>query len=1430
MESDLSHYFFLDDEKVVKGNDIIFKNWEETLFGVFHLICGAKFSRNSKTTMKEKAFHSLRVICEALMIAAISTGYMTLHSSKLPGERVSFFDLSPFSAISKWGGEDAIITLFCVLSVAIIGQAAILGFLMATFKSRNIQNATLMTFLRQQFIWMNVVCYPVILEFLLSLTRCSTLRDMVDDTEYECWTGGHLLLAIGGGIISTIFFLMSLLSSYLMFDFNPTSTSLLTMAHGRVEIMTVLVKTMVVLAFYAVHSPCSPYMTIFCAVLLTFQAGTYIFRLPHYGIRVNWLKAGLYGCLVTLMGIASLFHMNTVVEYFELTDRTVVKLGFAFMPFMFLFFSRFASSRDEQFRQIFSEQITNSNRVGDRFQWEAENSDMMKERTLKRLLNEMETQLLHRGMFSTWSRRSFFATDAELVARPLQTTTLSTDSYYWKKMIFLSRLHFAKEIESNPEDAMICAMYAVYLWFFTHSINDTNNAMRAAMARKPSLDVKYMVYSIIRFCETYKQTYTAEGGDIVKTLEMRKNHEKVVGMHNDCLKRIRNMWKVLSKADTRAGKSATKIIRSCVEQVIKTQTAYSMILLKFPNAREVMLHFAIFRRDILQDENGSKMLLSRARNIDAGDCATLDHQSSNGSSSILESNMSTDVFQLISASNRKFLTQEMSSFSTLKKRIIGFAIMFVILCCLGLSSTHLELSVVKDSIDSVQDTGRLMVAASDMGLRMSGMDYYARHDETDTYNTRHEQFMAAIESLKQYSFDIFDTAKNNGVTKIESMYENNNIDMSLPNMSGEFESQKVNFHSMTTNIVTASRTIGEMTMEEFANRDNVQAWKTIQHNLMTAIPNASENLLETQVTSATDTINSTINLHFQLSICVIVLCLCLTVHSAIKMSQAFSLFSQKVPSYVFLCQDLPPVEVRKEYQHRCSQKNKIELQSAFDRGHQDLSDDEKEPEFCEEVVDNGNGNINNVNNTVVEEQFDVDEDVDTALLSEASSGFGVEAHHLLQKKNTGLSSVMSTTISGATDANADANGENHLDEALEVTHDNPSQRLMQVIDDNGVNSSDSDGSIGSESKMANHTSPNFGIAFTNADIGDTNHISDKKKTGDATKSIQKSKSLSTSRRLSTKKSSQSLSETSQAEDTNEKLLKKRSILASLTSRYAWKLLLTIFSSVLVFMILNVYSIRSELEGFDDLNTEMKSAVLIRHFIDTAVVDSFELVSGYDVFRDKPAAKEANIRSANMMMNHWNCVMFGDCLSLNAMESVTQTYNFAGAAFRNSDRERLLFNDICLLGEGKCEADRYVGCDAADHGLNELIFQLNAAHMEIISEADSFPVPTDFVTIPTSKFLTLASLSEGKAGLETVVEQFIEEKNDLASATDTLLWGLSGGTLLYAVFVYFITWLVLLRSIRQEMKLTYFFLSMIPSKLMQTSRFIQAHCVQSNQDS
>eukprot|EP01029_Cantina_marsupialis_P030270 TRINITY_DN811_c0_g1_i10.p1 TRINITY_DN811_c0_g1~~TRINITY_DN811_c0_g1_i10.p1 ORF type:complete len:1382 (+),score=415.52 TRINITY_DN811_c0_g1_i10:149-4294(+) len=1381
MESDLSHYFFLDDEKVVKGNDIIFKNWEETLFGVFHLICGAKFSRNSKTTMKEKAFHSLRVICEALMIAAISTGYMTLHSSKLPGERVSFFDLSPFSAISKWGGEDAIITLFCVLSVAIIGQAAILGFLMATFKSRNIQNATLMTFLRQQFIWMNVVCYPVILEFLLSLTRCSTLRDMVDDTEYECWTGGHLLLAIGGGIISTIFFLMSLLSSYLMFDFNPTSTSLLTMAHGRVEIMTALVKTTIVLAFYAFHSQCNPYMTIFCAVLLTFQAGTYIFRLPHYGIRVNWLKAGLYGCLVTLMGIASLFHMNTVVEYFELTDRTVVKLGFAFMPFMFLFFSRFASSRDEQFRQIFSEQITNSNRVGDRFQWEAENSDMMKERTLKRLLNEMETQLLHRGMFSTWSRRSFFATDAELVARPLQTTTLSTDSYYWKKMIFLSRLHFAKEIESNPEDAMICAMYAVYLWFFTHSINDTNNAMRAAMARKPSLDVKYMVYSIIRFCETYKQTYTAEGGDIVKTLEMRKNHEKVVGMHNDCLKRIRNMWKVLSKADTRAGKSATKIIRSCVEQVIKTQTAYSMILLKFPNAREVMLHFAIFRRDILQDENGSKMLLSRARNIDAGDCATLDHQSSNGSSSILESNMSTDVFQLISASNRKFLTQEMSSFSTLKKRIIGFAIMFVILCCLGLSSTHLELSVVKDSIDSVQDTGRLMVAASDMGLRMSGMDYYARHDETDTYNTRHEQFMAAIESLKQYSFDIFDTAKNNGVTKIESMYENNNIDMSLPNMSGEFESQKVNFHSMTTYIVAASRAIGELTMAEFLLRDGSQNWRILKDNLVTVIPEASRDLLNNQITATKDTISNTEDLLWQVTGAIVFLCLCLTIHSAIKMSRAFSLFSQKVPSYVFLCQDLPPVEVRKEYQHRCSQKNKIELQSAFDRGHQDLSDDEKEPEFCEEVVDNGNGNINNVNNTVVEEQFDVDEDVDTGLLSEEESGaYSVigagKANNPLLRVNTGVSSSMMSSEAPIGLA--------------------PPGILKQVetIDDHGASSISS----GSENfeiapKRTEKDGNNFGVVFTNANT-------EKNKLDNSNEDIP----------------------TINPEDEEVSRLHRRSILGSLTSRYALKLLVTLFLSVCLFVGLNIYLFRSKLGDFDRLNSEMQAAVLVRHYVDVSNVDVLEFVGGNNVFRSKSDAIASDIKNSALFMEKWNCLMFGDCVDTDV--------SLDGAAFRSSDREKLLFDPNCLLSEGECTDNRYAMSDAATHGLNELMFRLSSGHSESIALAPDLPVDSDFQDTPITEFVIFASLYDGKDGLEKMVGQFKDEENDLSSEETTLFWGLFSASVVYSVFVYFITWLVLLRSIRQEMKLTYFFLSMIPSKLMQTSRFIQAHCVQSNQDS
>eukprot|EP01029_Cantina_marsupialis_P030283 TRINITY_DN811_c0_g3_i2.p1 TRINITY_DN811_c0_g3~~TRINITY_DN811_c0_g3_i2.p1 ORF type:complete len:940 (+),score=217.83 TRINITY_DN811_c0_g3_i2:167-2986(+) len=910
MEPGISRYFFLDDEKVIKGKDIVFSSREETLFGVFHLISGAKFT-NQRTTFKEKAMNSLKIILEVLMIASITTDYMTLHSSKVESERVSFIDMSPFTLFSKWFGYSAVVTIFFILAFAILGQFFVLVFLMATFKSRNIQNRWLMRILRGQFNWMNGVLYPVVFKFLLALTGCETIRSEMDDFDFVCWGGDQIALAIGAVVLALIFFGVSFLGSYLMFDFNPTSCSLLTMAHGRVEIQALIIKTLIPLLFYIFHDPHTAYMTLFCMGIVIFQGGTYIVRLPHYSARINWLKAGLYGCLACLLGIASVFHLRVLLND-EFTHRTVTQIGFALMPFFFLFFSRMAGIRTAQFKEVFDEQAIQSNRIGDRFQWDCDNPDLMKNRSIKRLLSDLDTYILQKGVFATMFRRSFFCTDAELVSRPLQVTTLTQNSQFYKKMIFLSRLHFAREIEKNSEDAMVCAMYAILLWFYTKSINDTNNAMRAAMARKPTLDVKYMIYGIIRFCETYKQTYTAEGGDVVRTLEMRKNHEKVVKMHNDCLKKMRHMWKVLSKVETRTSKAATKIIKSCIEQVIKTQNAYSMILLKFPNARDVLLHFSIFRRDILQDEHGSKLLLSRARNLDAGsggDTRSLDQQSSNGSSSILDSNASTDVFQLMSASNRKYLQDEMINFSSLKKKIISFSFIFACMCIIGLIVTRVRLTVVKESIDNVMVTGSLMVAVSNMGIRMAGMDYFARNSNAESFKIRNDQFLGATESLKETSFEIFDTAKKNDVSEVVELYEKNSIDMLLPSSTGVFRNEKVNFHSMTTNIISSGRSIAGLSMEDFLKRDGTQNWQILHENLVTVIPEASRHLLNEQISATTSTVDETEQTIFGANGIVVLLCLFLTIHSAIKMSRAFGLFSQKLPSYVFLCQDLSPLEV-----------------------------------------------------------------------------------------------------------------------------------------------------------------------------------------------------------------------------------------------------------------------------------------------------------------------------------------------------------------------------------------------------------------------------------------------------------------------------------------------------------------------------------------
>eukprot|EP01029_Cantina_marsupialis_P007172 TRINITY_DN1793_c2_g1_i4.p1 TRINITY_DN1793_c2_g1~~TRINITY_DN1793_c2_g1_i4.p1 ORF type:complete len:192 (-),score=58.39 TRINITY_DN1793_c2_g1_i4:21-596(-) len=154
---------------------------------------------------------------------------------------------------------------------------------------------------------------------------------------------------------------------------------------------------------------------------------------------------------------------------------------------------------------------------------------------------------------------------------------------------------------------------------------------------------------------------------------------------------------------------------------------------------------------------------------------------------------------------------------------------------------------------------------------------------------------------------------------------------------------------------------------------------------------------------------------------------------------------------------------------------------------------------------------------------------------------------------------------------------------------------------------------------------------------------------------------------------------------------KTSIWAALSSRYAIKLMLTLFVSILLFCAASTYYIQADLFEFDSLTLEMDAAVTVRYFIDTAMVNNFEVISSQATFRSKEDATVENKIAIESAMGYWNNLMFGD-------DTFALNKTFEGAAFRTKERQSLLFDKGCLRADNDCsDKNRFPLAEACENG-------------------------------------------------------------------------------------------------------------------------------------
>ena len=131
---------------------------------------------------------------------------------------------------------------------------------------------------------------------ILSVFTCGLDEDANywSDAGYTCYAGGHLALAVIAGTLAAVFLALATLFTSVVFDSNPLSTSLSAKAHGRADLLLLLLKSALVVVVEVFPNSLGQWTVVgFVCAGAVVWVGTFASMLPMLDHRANRLQLSL---------------------------------------------------------------------------------------------------------------------------------------------------------------------------------------------------------------------------------------------------------------------------------------------------------------------------------------------------------------------------------------------------------------------------------------------------------------------------------------------------------------------------------------------------------------------------------------------------------------------------------------------------------------------------------------------------------------------------------------------------------------------------------------------------------------------------------------------------------------------------------------------------------------------------------------------------------------------------------------------------------------------------------------------------------------------------------------------------------------------------------------------------------------------------------
>eukprot|EP00002_Diphylleia_rotans_P036909 TRINITY_DN8189_c0_g1_i13.p1 TRINITY_DN8189_c0_g1~~TRINITY_DN8189_c0_g1_i13.p1 ORF type:complete len:2011 (-),score=323.31 TRINITY_DN8189_c0_g1_i13:314-6346(-) len=463
------------------------------------------------------------------------------------------------------------------------------------------------------------VLYLPFMTIFMSLVHCSEekstgryILSSVEDTTIECWTVPHIIYVIICAPIFLCFLLFSLSFVAVYYDSNPESDHIMARVHARVDLASLLLKTLIVGCFVFLSDQEWILILILALWALTTYSLTWLY-MPYYRKSVNLLRCRLffivfYGVICLSFNVAAGGIVKDVIGWVFLAGALPV--GFVG--------GRLAERRATALLEIYASNYTINMTVSGQKVSRLRATSMLVQQASNQESSRinMRPSLVHQLM-TYISLPTDIPLVAKIICDPIEKKKKRQETYPRELLEKCDQI-FAEGVEMYPESFLLQMCYINFLFFMSKQIDKFRIQAKLLNDTSPPFDVRFMVYR--RNKELFQQRQSDNVGsmtmDLVSYIEFQTNYKAARKYHANALRSIRQFWILLMADDKLDIELLPRAAKHITEATASAQHYYETLLRRHSDSPRLYRAYAEFLIGAAHDARKANLFLKKADELE----------------------------------------------------------------------------------------------------------------------------------------------------------------------------------------------------------------------------------------------------------------------------------------------------------------------------------------------------------------------------------------------------------------------------------------------------------------------------------------------------------------------------------------------------------------------------------------------------------------------------------------------------------------------------------------------------------------------------------------------------------------------------------------------------------------------------------------------